>query len=160
MGWWKAIKWLPREAREKHLQGALVEMGSSVVTGITFTKLVGVTILARAPSQLFRLYYFRECVYVLVYGMGAAAGLFMVPSRNLPISTDTFIYPPFQHPTCRHLPRNYCHGRFPWAGTATSAPGHLWAPRVRGCRLSFPPLVQLVGVVGEVKVFFFRLCYK
>ena len=34
-------------------------MGSSVVTGITLTKLVGVTILAVAPSQLFRLYYFR-----------------------------------------------------------------------------------------------------
>jgi Niemann-Pick C1 protein len=60
VGWWKAIKWLPKEAREKHLQGALVEMGSSVVTGITFTKLVGVAILAMAPSQLFRLYYFRE----------------------------------------------------------------------------------------------------
>jgi len=54
-----SIKWTSPAERNKHLQGALVEMGSSVVTGITFTKLVGVSILALAPSQLFRLYYFR-----------------------------------------------------------------------------------------------------
>jgi hypothetical protein len=57
---WKRIRWLSPAERNTQVHGALVEMGSSVVTGITFTKLVGVLILARAPSQLFRLYYFRE----------------------------------------------------------------------------------------------------
>ncbi len=50
---------LPAQVREAQARAALIEMGSSVVTGITLTKLVGVTILAVAPSQLFRLYYFR-----------------------------------------------------------------------------------------------------
>jgi Niemann-Pick C1 protein len=37
-------------------------MGSCVITGITFTKFVGVVVLAWAPSTLFRLYYFRMYV--------------------------------------------------------------------------------------------------
>jgi Niemann-Pick C1 protein len=57
--WWARIPWLTAKERTAQAHGALVEMGSSVVTGITFTKLVGVLILARAPSMLFRLYYFR-----------------------------------------------------------------------------------------------------
>jgi Niemann-Pick C1 protein len=45
--------------RRQRVSEALVEMGSSVFTGITLTKLVGVSVLAAAPSHLFRLYYFR-----------------------------------------------------------------------------------------------------
>jgi Niemann-Pick C1 protein len=34
-------------------------MGASVFSGITLTKLVGISVLAVAPSHLFRVYYFR-----------------------------------------------------------------------------------------------------
>ena len=46
-------------SRAERAKAALVEMGSCVITGITFTKFVGVVVLAWAPSTLFRLYYFR-----------------------------------------------------------------------------------------------------
>lgn len=45
--------------RVERARKAVIEMGASVFTGITLTKFVGVTVLAFAPSQLFRLYYFR-----------------------------------------------------------------------------------------------------
>lgn len=57
---------------------ATVEMGSSVFTGITLTKLVGVTVLALAPSQLFQIYYFR--IYMGIIVMGAFHGLVLLPS--------------------------------------------------------------------------------
>jgi Niemann-Pick C1 protein len=68
---------LSREARVAQATAATVEMGSSVVTGITLTKLVGVLILAFAPSQLFRLYYFR--IYLGIIVMGAFHGLMLLP---------------------------------------------------------------------------------
>jgi Niemann-Pick C1 protein len=45
--------------RKERAQTALVQMGSAVFTGITLTKFVGISVLAFAPSHLFRLYYFR-----------------------------------------------------------------------------------------------------
>jgi len=57
---------------------ALSEMGSSVVTGITLTKLVGVMVLAWAPSQMFRLYYFR--MYAAIIMAGAFQGLIVLPA--------------------------------------------------------------------------------
>jgi Patched family len=56
---------------------ALIDMGSSVFAGITLTKLVGVTVLALAPSQLFRLYYFR--MYLAIIVAGAFHGLAALP---------------------------------------------------------------------------------
>lgn len=41
----------------------------SVVTGITLTKFCGVLVLAWAPSRLFRLYYFRMYLGIIVMGM-------------------------------------------------------------------------------------------
>lgn len=64
-------------ARTRLARSALVEMGSSVVTGITLTKLVGVVILALAPSELFRLYYFRMYLGIIV--VGAFHGLALLP---------------------------------------------------------------------------------
>lgn len=58
-------------------RSALVEMGASVVTGITLTKFVGVVILAWAPSELFRLYYFR--MYLGIVVVGAFHGLALLP---------------------------------------------------------------------------------
>lgn len=43
--------------------------GASVLTGITLTKFVGVSVLAIAPSLLFRVYYFR--MYMATVSVGA-----------------------------------------------------------------------------------------
>lgn len=59
-------------------KAALVEMGSSVFTGISLTKFVGVLVLAWAPSALFRLYYFR--MYLAIIVMGAFHGLMLLPA--------------------------------------------------------------------------------
>jgi len=66
----------PSEALARALH-ALVHTGSSVITGITFTKLVGVSILGYAPSQLFRLYYFRMYFGIII--LGAFHGLALLP---------------------------------------------------------------------------------
>jgi uncharacterized membrane protein len=57
---------------------ALSEMGSAVITGITLTKLVGVLVLGWAPSQIFRLYYFR--MYMAIIIAGAFHGLVVLPA--------------------------------------------------------------------------------
>ena len=54
-----------REARAK---SALIDMGSTVMTGIVSTKLIGVTVLSFAPSEVFRLYYFRMYMGIIVLG--------------------------------------------------------------------------------------------
>ena len=61
--------------REQRVATAMESMGASVFTGITLTKLVGVLVLAWAPSQLFRLYYFRRvrCEHARV-GLGKGEG--------------------------------------------------------------------------------------
>ncbi|TPX31091.1 hypothetical protein SmJEL517_g05502 [Synchytrium microbalum] len=56
---------------------ALVEMGSSVFSGITLTKFVGVSVLAFAPSKIFVVYYFR--MYLAIVLLGAAHGLAVLP---------------------------------------------------------------------------------
>jgi Niemann-Pick C1 protein len=64
----------PREKRAWH---ALSSMGASVLCGITLTKLVGIAVLAVAPSHLFRVYYFR--MYVCLICVGAFVGLALLP---------------------------------------------------------------------------------
>lgn len=56
---------------------AMNNMGSSVVVGIASTKFLGVCVLAFAPSSLFRLYYFR--MYLLIIVLGVFNGLFLLP---------------------------------------------------------------------------------
>jgi Niemann-Pick C1 protein len=80
---------LTSEERLAQATAATVEMGSSVFTGITLTKLVGVLILARAPSQLFRLYYFR--IYLGIIVMGAFHGLMLLPVILASVGTPTFL---------------------------------------------------------------------
>jgi hypothetical protein len=52
-------------------------MGSSVIVGIASTKLIGVIVLAFAPSTLFRLYYFRMYIFIII--IGVFNGLMFLP---------------------------------------------------------------------------------
>ena len=48
---------------------ALAEMGSSVLVGIASTKFIGVIVLAFAPSTIFKLYYFRMYLFIILLGL-------------------------------------------------------------------------------------------
>ena len=64
--------------RQQRAQKALSEMGSSVLVGIATTKFIGVIVLAFAPSTLFRLYYFRMYLFIIIFG--AFNGLMFLPT--------------------------------------------------------------------------------
>jgi len=63
--------------RDDRAKKALGEMGSSVLVGITFTKFIGVIVLAFASSTLFKLYYFRMYLFIII--LGAFNGLMVMP---------------------------------------------------------------------------------
>lgn len=66
-----------RGTRQERAMKAMNKMGSSVVVGIASTKLLGICVLAFAPSNLFKLYYFR--MYLLIIILGVFNGLFFLP---------------------------------------------------------------------------------
>ena len=66
-----------RGTRQERAMKALNAMGSSIVVGIASTKFLGVMVLAFAPSTLFRLYYFRMYMFIIV--LGVFNGLFFLP---------------------------------------------------------------------------------
>lgn len=51
---------------------ALVNVGGSVFSGITVTKLLGVAVLAFTKSKIFEIYYFRVWLALVVWGAGHA----------------------------------------------------------------------------------------
>ena len=63
--------------RTRAVNRALKSTGSSVLSGITLTKLGGVVVLAFAKSQIFSVYYFRLYLGILI--LGAYHGLVVLP---------------------------------------------------------------------------------
>ncbi|KAL7687450.1 putative protein patched/dispatched [Plasmopara halstedii] len=60
-----------------HTRNALTSVGASVFSGITLTKLCGIGVLAFAPSMLFRVYFFR--MYLGIVVSGCFHGLVLLP---------------------------------------------------------------------------------
>jgi hypothetical protein len=53
-------------------------MGATVLVGIATTKFIGVIVLAFAPSTLFKLYYFRMYLFIIIFGV--FNGLMFLPT--------------------------------------------------------------------------------
>ncbi|KAL0949555.1 hypothetical protein HGRIS_009604 [Hohenbuehelia grisea] len=63
--------------RDERMYTALVDVGPSVVSGITTTKLIGMSVLALTRSKLLEIYYFRMWLTLII--AGAAHGLILLP---------------------------------------------------------------------------------
>jgi len=63
--------------RDARAWGALVNVGGSVFSGITVTKLLGVSVLAFTRSKIFEIYYFR--VWLALVGWAATHALIFLP---------------------------------------------------------------------------------
>ncbi|CAI5722164.1 unnamed protein product [Hyaloperonospora brassicae] len=62
---------------DDHTRYALTSVGASIFSGITLTKFCGIGVLAFAPSMLFRVYFFR--MYLGIVVLGCFHGLALLP---------------------------------------------------------------------------------
>ncbi|KAI0291752.1 multidrug efflux transporter AcrB transmembrane domain-containing protein [Russula brevipes] len=65
------------QERDERMSAALVDVGPSVLSGITFTKLIGMSVLALTRSKLLETYYFRMWFSLII--AGALHGLVLLP---------------------------------------------------------------------------------
>ncbi|KAM0750355.1 multidrug efflux transporter AcrB transmembrane domain-containing protein [Meredithblackwellia eburnea MCA 4105] len=63
--------------RDERARAALNDVGSSVLSGITFTKLIGISVLALTRSKLLEVYFFRMWLTLII--SGALHGLVFLP---------------------------------------------------------------------------------
>lgn len=64
--------------RDARAWTALVNVGGSVFSGITITKLVGVSVLAFTRSKIFEIYYFRIWLALVIFAATHALIFFPV----------------------------------------------------------------------------------
>ncbi|KIY65425.1 multidrug efflux transporter AcrB transmembrane domain-containing protein [Cylindrobasidium torrendii FP15055 ss-10] len=66
-----------QKERDERMWTALTDVGPSVLSGITFTKLIGMCVMALTRSKLLEIYYFRMWLTLIV--AGALHGLVLLP---------------------------------------------------------------------------------